>query len=153
MTAGVPSQLQRERKRVRHLSSTGSSSVASCQFLPPSVETSTAVIRPLPDQANPWISWSHGRSSFMPPEGRVITDLHSMAKLNCRHLPSGIGSVYRAVSLLKFHGWSPTLIRRSHFTDTLPSQPGMSARSGRSEEHTSELQSLAYLVCRLLLEK
>src|SRR2546425_3714909 len=26
-------------------------------------------------------------------------------------------------------------------------------RLGRSEEHTSELQSLAYLVCRLLLEK
>src|SRR5687767_15684728 len=26
-------------------------------------------------------------------------------------------------------------------------------RAGRSEEHTSELQSLAYLVCRLLLEK
>src|SRR2546425_6453508 len=25
--------------------------------------------------------------------------------------------------------------------------------SGRSEEHTSELQSLAYVVCRLLLEK
>src|SRR2546425_8972962 len=28
-----------------------------------------------------------------------------------------------------------------------------SARGERSEEHTSELQSLAYLVCRLLLEK
>src|SRR2546425_7692780 len=28
-----------------------------------------------------------------------------------------------------------------------------SAPGGRSEEHTSELQSLAYLVCRLLLEK
>src|SRR5687767_15613485 len=27
------------------------------------------------------------------------------------------------------------------------------ARNARSEEHTSELQSLAYLVCRLLLEK
>src|SRR2546423_7948574 len=27
------------------------------------------------------------------------------------------------------------------------------ARPHRSEEHTSELQSLAYLVCRLLLEK
>src|SRR5687767_15443125 len=26
-------------------------------------------------------------------------------------------------------------------------------RQARSEEHTSELQSLAYLVCRLLLEK
>src|SRR2546425_5315373 len=30
-------------------------------------------------------------------------------------------------------------------------RPG--ARGFRSEEHTSELQSLAYLVCRLLLEK
>src|SRR3989441_7759593 len=30
-------------------------------------------------------------------------------------------------------------------------RPGYAA--GRSEEHTSELQSLAYLVCRLLLEK
>src|SRR5205823_14839123 len=28
-----------------------------------------------------------------------------------------------------------------------------STRETRSEEHTSELQSLAYLVCRLLLEK
>src|SRR2546425_2413788 len=28
-----------------------------------------------------------------------------------------------------------------------------SAMKSRSEEHTSELQSLAYLVCRLLLEK
>src|SRR2546425_3533058 len=27
------------------------------------------------------------------------------------------------------------------------------ARMARSEEHTSELQSLAYIVCRLLLEK
>src|SRR2546425_3090065 len=32
--------------------------------------------------------------------------------------------------------------------------PGVVALRGvRSEEHTSELQSLAYLVCRLLLEK
>src|SRR3712207_7694466 len=30
-------------------------------------------------------------------------------------------------------------------------QPG--GRGGRSEEHTSELQSRQYLVCRLLLEK
>src|SRR2546425_9712062 len=36
-------------------------------------------------------------------------------------------------------------------------QPGMKHENAparpRSEEHTSELQSLAYLVCRLLLEK
>src|SRR2546425_3663249 len=29
----------------------------------------------------------------------------------------------------------------------------IAAKTFRSEEHTSELQSLAYLVCRLLLEK
>src|SRR2546426_6042038 len=32
-------------------------------------------------------------------------------------------------------------------------QKSMSRRSGRSEEHTSELQSPCNLVCRLLLEK
>src|SRR3712207_7337234 len=31
--------------------------------------------------------------------------------------------------------------------------PGVAARVLRSEEHTSELQSRQYLVCRLLLEK
>src|SRR5687767_15321801 len=31
--------------------------------------------------------------------------------------------------------------------------PVLKSTVGRSEEHTSELQSLAYLVCRLLLEK
>src|SRR2546425_10561996 len=34
-----------------------------------------------------------------------------------------------------------------------PPRSASGAAAGRSEEHTSELQSLAYLVCRLLLEK
>src|SRR2546425_3841059 len=34
-----------------------------------------------------------------------------------------------------------------------PLSSGCPTRATRSEEHTSELQSLAYLVCRLLLEK
>src|SRR5712672_4792914 len=34
-----------------------------------------------------------------------------------------------------------------------PRTPNRSRWRTRSEEHTSELQSLAYLVCRLLLEK
>src|SRR2546430_7746291 len=34
-----------------------------------------------------------------------------------------------------------------------PGQPDDDALSGRSEEHTSELQSQSNLVCRLLLEK
>src|SRR5258705_1514263 len=34
-----------------------------------------------------------------------------------------------------------------------PRRPSPRSPSGRSEEHTSELQSLRHLVCRLLLEK
>src|SRR5437764_4577902 len=41
--------------------------------------------------------------------------------------------------------------------DVVPVDPvdriGIEVASGRSEEHTSELQSPMYLVCRLLLEK
>src|SRR2546425_2806017 len=39
---------------------------------------------------------------------------------------------------------------RPRYTRPKPPAP---ISSSRSEEHTSELQSLAYLVCRLLLEK
>src|SRR5205823_13713346 len=39
--------------------------------------------------------------------------------------------------------WNGSGVRRQTMSSTAP----------RSEEHTSELQSLAYLVCRLLLEK
>src|SRR2546425_9339893 len=37
--------------------------------------------------------------------------------------------------------------------DARPPETISSSNLPRSEEHTSELQSLAYLVCRLLLEK
>src|SRR2546425_7889832 len=43
--------------------------------------------------------------------------------------------------------WSHRKIR------TGTASPAGFSASSRSEEHTSELQSLAYLVCRLLLEK
>src|SRR5712672_4171725 len=44
----------------------------------------------------------------------------------------------------------------SEFTRHIAWDPGIAGVAdalSRSEEHTSELQSLAYLVCRLLLEK
>src|SRR5687767_10124497 len=41
---------------------------------------------------------------------------------------------------------------RKYLLGTAMARP-LIARRQRSEEHTSELQSLAYLVCRLLLEK
>src|SRR2546425_7206508 len=43
-------------------------------------------------------------------------------------------------------GWGGIRPRFARFSAHRPRTP-------RSEEHTSELQSLAYLVCRLLLEK
>src|SRR5256885_7049371 len=45
-------------------------------------------------------------------------------------------------------GWSPTSVGGSAGTFNLGN-----AANGRSEEHTSELQSPCNLVCRLLLEK
>src|SRR2546425_4728752 len=48
----------------------------------------------------------------------------------------------------------PKHIRRKKTTSPARAKPRAAARAvARSEEHTSELQSLAYLVCRLLLEK
>src|SRR2546423_15353102 len=52
---------------------------------------------------------------------------------------------YSTRGLAAFH------YRSSHARRWLPA--GRAAIMKRSEEHTSELQSLAYLVCRLLLEK
>src|SRR2546425_4160025 len=58
-------------------------------------------------------------------------------------------------------GSSPRLARRGRRRDGVGPRSDGEQRDGgtqrravaRSEEHTSELQSLAYLVCRLLLEK
>src|SRR2546425_8306433 len=60
-------------------------------------------------------------------------------------------------------GHNPGRARRPEFgcrlcpaRETPKARRGSELRAGtnkRSEEHTSELQSLAYLVCRLLLEK
>src|SRR5438270_4286685 len=43
--------------------------------------------------------------------------------------------------------------RRSHPVLLRALSPGRNGGTGRSEEHTSELQSQSNLVCRLLLEK
>src|SRR5438045_7548982 len=43
--------------------------------------------------------------------------------------------------------------RNARYLPEQPRRPGSPAGIWRSEEHTSELQSLRHLVCRLLLEK
>src|SRR2546423_10730460 len=55
-----------------------------------------------------------------------------------------------------FHLWSQNFDRKLNDVFTIQDEIARAiadALSARSEEHTSELQSLAYLVCRLLLEK
>src|SRR5205823_12785935 len=51
------------------------------------------------------------------------------------------------------HPYTQGLIRSIPRIDTAAVRKTRLEAIGRSEEHTSELQSLAYLVCRLLLEK
>src|SRR5207249_12314630 len=58
----------------------------------------------------------------------------------------GIGALQPQRALLQPH---PVPAR----TAEDPRSPGRSSAAGRSEEHTSELQSRFDLVCRLLLEK
>src|SRR2546425_8258032 len=54
----------------------------------------------------------------------------------------------RLASARRSSGWKSTTRAMTQNDQKLTS-----SHSVRSEEHTSELQSLAYLVCRLLLEK
>src|SRR3712207_7095612 len=73
-----------------------------------------------------------------------------------RSLSSSIGPYGRAllmqVGIPHFQGRTPPLVRRSSSAPP-HALPSMLAPPNRSEEHTSELQSRQYLVCRLLLEK
>src|SRR2546425_6607818 len=62
--------------------------------------------------------------------------------------PPRHGQADDAVGLLFKHRHRLARAHRDRHHDAL-----RAALSHRSEEHTSELQSLAYLVCRLLLEK
>src|SRR2546425_3116734 len=66
-------------------------------------------------------------------------------------------TLFPYTTLFRSHPCARPASRRSSPTASFgsPSSPGgpCRERATRSEEHTSELQSLAYLVCRLLLEK
>src|SRR5205823_7712275 len=71
--------------------------------------------------------------------------LFLLQELRCRR--SKVGTVGGGERLnLRFH-------QRRAYPTRADGVAGNVALGIRSEEHTSELQSLAYLVCRLLLEK
>src|SRR2546425_9756216 len=65
-------------------------------------------------------------------------------------------TLFRSLALAHFAAVSPTglNLETARVVVTRNSDAaGQRSERSRSEEHTSELQSLAYLVCRLLLEK
>src|SRR5438034_6219528 len=70
-----------------------------------------------------------------------------------------VGGVVHAVVALyltesaKYASSAVTRFRRSDFIEAMYAFAFVLANFGRSEEHTSELQSHSDLVCRLLLEK
>src|SRR6266404_9132786 len=60
-------------------------------------------------------------------------------------------TLFPYTTLFRSKAMSSMQVVSSH--TTMAPEPSVEPASARSEEHTSELQSLAYLVCRLLLEK
>src|SRR3712207_9013775 len=75
-------------------------------------------------------------------DGTTRITLTSRTSRSCIHIPGSISTQQQGRQ------------RQRGFCDLGRRDPhGQQARSDRSEEHTSELQSRQYLVCRLLLEK
>src|SRR5437764_6677889 len=62
-------------------------------------------------------------------------------------------TLFRSRASASAVAWTPRRARRCRSTRRPRRCSPPSGRSCRSEEHTSELQSPMYLVCRLLLEK
>src|SRR3712207_6945000 len=79
------------------------------------------------------------RSTLFPYTTLFRSRLPDVPRGDTKHLRGGVGA----------H------IPHERLLDVLPVQSGPAAHAPgiRSEEHTSELQSRQYLVCRLLLEK
>src|SRR3712207_7083849 len=80
-------------------------------------------------------------------------DLHSFPTRRCSVLPATRQSPAKSSVIRKTPSARPSGERLDAFTFTVGSGPKLTAPAARSEEHTSELQSRQYFVCRLLLEK
>src|SRR3989441_8993512 len=84
----------------------------------------------------------HQLSFFFFFNDTATTEIYTLSLHDALPIYDGQGALHRAV-------WCPALHHRLGSIRWFDA----AASSHRSEEHTSELQSLAYLVCRLLLEK
>src|ERR1035441_10954241 len=76
------------------------------------------------------------------------------------HIRQASGENFRSLTLTAAESTSESIARSVRDVSVIANAPGpvqavtvANTQYGRSEEHTSELQSLRHLVCRLLLEK
>src|SRR3712207_7062635 len=77
--------------------------------------------------------------------GQPLLEAVQLIRPHEMHLARQAGGVARAPQVVREGGYGGRELRRVVMD--------AGARGQRSEEHTSELQSRQYLVCRLLLEK
>src|SRR5205823_7025962 len=104
-------------------------------------------------------------STLIPPPPRTTpfpyTTLFRSATCGLNHHLHALGEKAHGLHQLRVaHGEDVVHVAPDDSEGVLPQVLGLRAvgdgggcGDARSEEHTSELQSLAYLVCRLLLEK
>src|SRR5205823_12104069 len=91
----------------------------------------------------------------------VVVSAAPVRRTKVRARASVASSEMRTTKGVSFRGFVTSSLRTAEKSPTFPWDSPVSMASpnavhgleSRSEEHTSELQSLAYLVCRLLLEK
>src|SRR2546425_9672630 len=99
--------------------------------------------------------WWRLLRSAPPPTSPNLHNLHAPPRQRYLGAMSTDGPLRRPIPVARSILWSPAsegggggAQRPGH----MPFPVFLSQSALRSEEHTSELQSLAYLVCRLLLE-
>src|SRR2546425_3970679 len=89
-------------------------------------------------------------------EGEELANSHKPASRTDRALIEPLVAVNHGIDAERLFGPLASRSTAPAPQRAVHQQPGQRRREragiGRSEEHTSELQSLAYLVCRLLLE-
>src|SRR6266404_9422467 len=112
----------------------------------------SVTVRPGDSYSSPtWISSKYRRASAMRAlEYHADTTLPIGGAMERRHFltKTAVAAGATAVALAD----APNVIAQQRYQWRM-STTWTPALDVRSEEHTSELQSLAYLVCRLLLEK
>src|SRR5688572_12110681 len=120
----------------------------------------TGLVRGSPDRLKPGLHTSEIRASIMPahsisqnpistrPSGEILARRRS-ARQHCRFTATGLHVMcVQADSICT----ASAVVAPPRPCGPMPVS-FMASRKGRSEEHTSELQSQSNLVCRLLLEK